>query len=201
MEYIVNLIYEFDMRVFMWIAENVWNDFLDVLMAVISITGDAGIIWIVLGIVLLFFKKTRKAGFMVLLGLLVMQVLNNMVLKPMIARPRPFDYEYWKGFFIYPDIAFVKPHSLSFPSGHTSSSIACATVLLIKHRKIGIPAAVYALLMGFSRIYLFDHYFSDVLGGLFFGIIYGLLGVLIVNLIYKAIVKKRGSLPPILRQE
>ncbi|MDR1630835.1 MAG: phosphatase PAP2 family protein [Oscillospiraceae bacterium] len=193
-------IYNFDWSVFQWVSEHLWNPFLDVVMSVISVTGEAGLLWIALGIVLVCFKKTRKAGLMMFAALIFMQVVNNMVLKPIIARPRPFNYEPWKDFFVYPNIGFKKPGSLSFPSGHTSSSVACATVLLIKHKKIGIPSAIYALLMGFSRIYLFDHYPTDVLGGLLVGIVYGLVGVLIVNLIYKAIEKKKGGLPSLLRE-
>jgi len=175
-------IYKFDLAVFDLIKDHIWNGILDPVMAVVSFTGEGGAIWILLALILLVFKKTRKTALMMGAALIIMLVLNDIILKPLIARPRPFDFAGWTN-FIYPNIAFKIPTSYSFPSGHTAAAFACAIVLLLRDVRIGLPAFLYAFIMGFSRIYLFDHYCTDVIAGVFVGMIYGLIGYYIVKVI------------------
>ncbi|MGI6248175.1 MAG: phosphatase PAP2 family protein [Acutalibacteraceae bacterium] len=171
----------FDWAVFRFVQEHLWGPFLDFLMPLITRLGDAGAIWIITAIVLLFFKKYRKYGFMMIAGLLFSLIITDNIIKPVIQRPRPFDLELWKDIFVYPD--YVKrPHGYSFPSGHTSSSLAAATVLIFSKKKpVYIPAMILALLIAFSRIYVHVHYCTDVLAGLLAGIIYALLAFLLVE--------------------
>ena len=185
----MDLIYNFDLAVFEWIRDHVWCSFLDTVMAIISLTGETGAIWIVFAIILLFFKKTRKTGLMMGVALIIMLIVNDNILKPLIARPRPYDYAGWSD-FVYPQIAFVTPSSYSFPSGHAAAALACTTVLLMRDKRLGIPAAIYALLICFSRIYLFEHYFTDVLGGIVAGILFGLAAYYLVDSIANMIKKR-----------
>ena len=120
----------FDWSVFQ-LVEKLWNPVLDAIMVFITHLGDDGLFWIALGVILCIFKKTRKYGVLVLLGLGIASCINNLVLKQIFERPRPFDFDGWPGQFIYPELV-EKPHSFSFPSGHTSSSLGAATPLLIK---------------------------------------------------------------------
>ena len=60
-----------------------------------------------------------------------------------------------------------------FPSGHTTSSFACATIIFLTHPTWGILAYIFAGLMGFSRVYLYVHYCSDVLAGVVLGMLVG----------------------------
>ena len=186
----MDAIYQFDLTIFNWIKEHLWCDFLDVTMAFVSLIGEVGAVWIVLALVLLFFKKTRKTGLMVGAALIIMLIVNDNILKHLIARPRPFDFSGWVD-FVYPEIAYRMPTSFSFPSGHTAASFACATVLLMRDVRIGIPAAIFAFIMGFSRIYLFDHYCTDVLGGIVVGALCGLAAYFLVNTIDKQIKKHK----------
>jgi undecaprenyl-diphosphatase len=62
------------------------------------------------------------------------------------------------------------PTDYSFPSGHTIASFEAATVLLIRHKKWGIMAMVLAVLIAFSRLYLYVHYPTDVLSSIVLGI-------------------------------
>ncbi|MBR2892212.1 MAG: phosphatase PAP2 family protein [Clostridia bacterium] len=217
----------FDLSVFEWV-QSIQNSILTAIMVVITTLGDEGIIFIALGLILLCTKKYRKAGLTVLISLLVMTLLNNVVLKDLFARVRPFYIfdleglmadkdvflEAGKGarfdYFVdrvtaliekYPEFAakwvetyefpnFVdKLTSYSFPSGHTSSAFAAAIAVLWYDRKIGIPTTILAALMGFSRIYVEVHYCTDVIAGTVVGIIYALIGVLIVKLVYPFIEK------------
>lgn len=146
------------------------NEFLDALIPRISSLGDAGLIWIVLSILLLLFPKTRKAGFASAAALLFMLVTGNMILKPLVARLRPFTVNTAVELLIPP------PTDFSFPSGHTYASFASASAIYRNNRKIGIPALILASLIAFSRLYLYVHYPTDVMFGILFGIFAGWLG-------------------------
>lgn len=180
----------FDLSIFEWV-QGIQNPALSAIFKVITSLGEAGIIFIILGLVLICTKKYRKIGFAVIIALLVMEVGNNLILKELFARPRPFNlegYDWWNAVYKYPDIV-SRPDSYSFPSGHTSSAFAAAIAVLWYNRKIGIPTTVFAFLMGFSRIYVEVHYPSDVIAGMIVGIIYAFIGILITKLLYPKVEK------------
>ncbi len=163
------LLWKYDFEILFFIKEHIRNGFLDVVVPFYTNLGDDGIIWIAVGLVMLVLKKTRKCGIMVLAALLVMLVLNNIILKNLIARPRPCA--------TYPELVeLVKiPHSYSFPSGHTVSAMAVAFTILTQHKKLGIVAFVMALLMGLSRLYVGVHFPTDVYGGIIVGALIALI--------------------------
>ena len=146
------------------------NDFLNLLIPRVSSLGDAGLIWIVLSVLLLLFPKTRKAGLASGIALLFMLVTGNMILKPLVARLRPFAVNTAVELLIPP------PTDFSFPSGHTYVSFASASAIFRNSRRIGIPALILASLIAFSRLYLYVHYPTDVLFGILLGILAGWIG-------------------------
>lgn len=183
----------FDLAVFEWV-QSIQSHFLTAIMTTVTTLGDEGIIFIVLGLVLLCTKKYRKAGVSILVALVVMLLLNNIVLKELIARPRPFNldpetYDWWYEVYKYPYFKIHQPSSFSFPSGHTSSAFAAAIALLCHDRKLGIPTTIFAAIMGFSRIYVEVHYCTDVIGGAIVGIVYALIGVLIAKYLFPIVDK------------
>ena len=143
---------------------------LDAVMPGLSSLGDAGICWIVLSILLLLFPRTRRAGFASAAALIFMLVGCNMILKPLVARPRPFA--------VRPPVRLLlpEPRDFSFPSGHSCASFASATAVWKNSRRIGFPALALACLIAFSRLYLYVHYPTDVLAGILLGIAFGYLG-------------------------
>ena len=145
--------------------------FLDKIMVFITRLGDAGIIWIVLSIVLLLIPKTRKSGAVMVAALVVDVLLCNIVLKNLVARTRPYDVNTGVHLLV------AKLHDYSFPPGHTAASFASVTALyLAGEKKLWKFALVLACLIAISRLYLYVHYPTDVLGGILFGVISGYLG-------------------------
>ena len=66
------------------------SDFLDPLVEAYTSTGNVGMIWIVLSLAMLCFKPTRKAGVLALCAMALGLVCTNIILKPLVARPRPW---------------------------------------------------------------------------------------------------------------
>ncbi len=183
----------FDLNVFQWI-QSIQNDFLDTLLVGVTTLGNAGAIFIALGLVLLFTKKYRKAGLAVLVALIVMLLCNDLFLKELFARVRPFNlfeadpekYAVWGTEYVYPNLVY-KPSSFSFPSGHTASAFAAAVALLCCNRKWGIPTIIFAAVMGFSRIYVQVHYCTDVIGGVISGTVCAFVALLIVRYLFPVV--------------
>lgn len=173
-----------ELKVLDFIQENFQCRFLDVFFSTVTKLADSGIFWILLAVIFLFFKKTRKTGLMMGVALLCGLIVGNLTLKPLIGRIRPYD--------LNPGVSLLidKLHDFSFPSGHTLSSFEGATVLLIRDKRFGIPAMILAAIIALSRLYLYVHYPTDVLAGAVLGITFGILAVSIVN----AIDKKRKEL-------
>lgn len=184
-EFIVNI----DVAIYQFV-DSIMNPVLNAIMTFITHLGDTpGIIWWVLGIGLLIPKKTRKLGILVFAGLVVSTVINNLVLKELIDRPRPYNIDpaVWEnaGYtYEWPGL-IAKSSSPSFPSGHTSTSIGAAFALLLgcknKERAIGIPAFILSFLIGFSRIYVHVHYPTDVIVGAVVGLISGFIAYILVK--------------------
>ena len=103
-------------------------------------------------------------------GLTLDLIACNLVLKPLIGRLRPFVER--------PDVVLLipPPGDASFPSGHTAASFAAAFALKASGSPLWKPALLWALLIAFSRLYLYVHWPSDVLGGAVLGAVVGWLG-------------------------
>ena len=141
---------------------------LDRIMTFVTGLGNFSSVWILLALVLILMKKTRKAGFVVLFAVLLDSLLCNLILKNIFTRPRPCDVNTAVRLLI------PRPLGYSFPSGHTSSSFAAVTALFLSGRsRLWKAALAVAVLVAFSRMYLYVHYPTDVLGGILCGILCG----------------------------
>ena len=168
----------FDLPILDWIAANLWNPVLDVLMPLITLLGDAGIFWIAIAVVLLCTKKYRKVGLGMAIAMAIGLLVCNVTLKPLVMRPRPYDYQADVFQKIIP-LLVEKQHDFSFPSGHTIASFEACTVMMLGSKKLGIPATLLAILIAFSRLYLYVHYPTDVIASVILGTLFGVLGYLI----------------------
>lgn len=147
--------------------------FLDSLMVKISTLGNGGMIWIVIALLLISHQNYRKAGIIVLAGLLMGVLIGNCVLKNLIARPRPC----WINRTV--PLLIDVPYDYSFPSCHTMSSFIAAIILLHVNALFGYAALILAGLIAFSRLYLYVHYPTDILGGIAVGSIIAHLACLL----------------------
>lgn len=147
------------------------------LMIFISALGKWGLCLIALGFVLVFFRRSRKMGTALLLGLLVGLLFTNLVAKPLVARPRPYSWEgsVFQQFWI--DAGQHRESDKSFPSGHMTAAMAASmAVFLTGDKRKSWLAFLFAIAMGISRIYLGVHYTSDVLGAVVTGGVGGVIG-------------------------
>ena len=170
----------FDLPILEWIAANLKCGFLDKVMPLITLLGDAGIFWIACSVVLICFPKTRKTGLAMGISLLIGLLVCNVTLKPLVARIRPYDYQ-MQHFGKEVLLLVEGMHDYSFPSGHTIASFEAATALMIGNKKLGIPAMILAVLIAFSRLYLYVHYPTDVLASIVLGIGIAFLGTFLVK--------------------
>ena len=170
----------FDLPILEWIAANLKCGFLDTVMPLITLLGDAGIFWIACSLVMILIPKTRKTGLAMGISLLIGLLVCNVTLKPLVARIRPYDYQ-MQHFGKEVLLLVEGMHDYSFPSGHTIASFEAATALLIGNKKLGIPAMILAVLIAFSRLYLYVHYPTDVLASIVLGIGIAFLGNFLVK--------------------
>lgn len=181
----IDFITSIDREILYFIQESLRCEFLNKIFSFITSLGNGGFIWITISIILLIPKKTRKAGILSLCSLLLCYVANDLIIKKLVARERPFNQ------FSELIPLIKKPIDFSFPSGHSASSFASAGILFrYLDKRYGILAIVFAGAIAFSRLYVGVHFPSDVIAG----ITMGLLSSYIVSRIEKGIFLKKDNM-------
>ena len=173
-------IFNFDRAILLWIQNNLRGGILDPIMVFITHLGDKGLFWIVLTLLLLCFRKTRKAGVTSAISMLIGLIVVNLILKNWIARIRPY--------VKIEDLVLMieQQKDFSFPSGHACNSLACAWVLFrCMKKQYGVPALVLAILITLSRIYVGVHYPTDIIVGAAIGVAAAELAIVIVKALKK----------------
>ena len=141
---------------------------------VITRLGDGGMLWIALGVFFLFFKPVRRTGCAIGVALFIGFVLCNATLKPLVDRLRPCE--------AHPgDLLYACPSDPSFPSGHTTASFAAALALTAFHPRWGAAALTLAVLVAWSRLYLFVHWPTDVAAGILIGTLGAAVGATLIR--------------------
>lgn len=163
-----------ELQILHWI-QSIHQDWLTPVMIFLSRIGEAGIIWILISICLTFMPKTRRCGLTMMAAMAFSFLLGNIILKNVIARPRPFITDTSVILLVPP------PGEYSFPSGHTLNGFTAAVTVFCYHKRAGIAALALAAAIAFSRMYLFVHYPTDILGGLALGVADACLVVFLVK--------------------
>ena len=146
-------------------------------MKYISLLAKGGAISIACCVLLLVFKRTRRVGLAAAFALVLDVLVVNVILKNAVGRARPWTHEElsWAQSF-YTQYGISLSTDYCFPSGHTAVTFCVAAVLVIYYRAKAVPAVVLAFLIGLSRIYLCEHYVTDVVAGMLIGTACGVAG-------------------------
>lgn len=154
-------------------------------MVFITHLGDGGILWLLLIGIFLIQPRTRFLGIVMFVCIVTDLLLCNGLLKNVFGRLRPCQVIHNVKLLI------PQPSGASFPSGHTSISFVAVGALYYSHaKKYATYCFIPASLIAISRLYLFVHYPTDILGGIFVGILSGYLGIRLVHYIENWRLKK-----------
>ena len=162
---ILSIIHKYDLAILYFINNHCRCPILDKAMPMITSLGNKAFIWIVIAIILMFNKKYRNAGIMVICAMLLGSLLGDCIIKNAIHRARPYEH------LSTIKLLIAKQLTYSFPSGHTVYSFAAFGILMKKLPKYRFYALAMALIIAFSRMYLFVHYPTDILGGIIVGLL------------------------------
>ena len=151
-----------------------------------QLPGAIGQLWLIVGIVLLFFKRTRKTGAAVLVSYIGVLLFGELLLKHVVTRMRPCQIDQTFAMLV------ERPTSSSFPSTHSAFAFGTAMAIFMKHRRAGVLMFIVATLVAFSRLYLFVHFPTDVLCGIVLGIAVGFAAARICDFVEKKMQKENS---------
>ena len=139
--------WEFDI---LYAIQSIRTPFLDKLMAFLSTLGNAGALWIVIGVVLCISKKYRRGGMQMLSAELLSFIVGNLIIKNMVDRLRPCQIDETVSLIV------KIPFDSSFPSGHTLNGITAAVTLMFIDKRMDFTCGTYSV---FAHVQL--HAFSN----------------------------------------
>ncbi len=175
---------EWEFQFLNYIQKHIRSDILDFIMPLISYLGTLGAVWILIALISLFTKKYREFGITLSFDLIISLIPCNLIFKPIVNRIRPYVLNNTITLIVPPEI------DASFPSGHTFFAFSAATICFIYNKKFGCLLYILAALIGFSRLYLYIHFPTDV----FFGAVFGTLTAIGAFYMEKIIFKSDRSL-------
>lgn len=150
------------------------NPIFDKFFEVFTTLGNYGEVWIIIILLFMIKKETRKIAMFAVVALLLEVIVVEEVLKPIFIRERPF--------VVNPIPLIIKePSGYSFPSGHAASAFAVTFFLFLNNVRFKNTLLILAGLMAFSRLYVYVHYPTDVLAG----ILIGMMIAVLINYFYK----------------
>lgn len=153
---------------------------IDKIMLGFTKIGTDGLIFLLIGIILLITVKFRKIGFLIFFASGINFVIIE-ILKHVVKEPRPF--------ITHPELLShvigVPPSSYSFPSGHASAAFAGALVIGYFFKKWRVWVYLLATCIAISRPFLLVHYPTDVIAGAIIGLISGILAFFFYKIILK----------------
>lgn len=176
----IDTLLKLDGDILLWIQDNLRAGWFDPIMKFITYLANGGALWIGICVLLLILKKTRTTGLVCSCSLAATFLINNIILKNIVARTRP--YEVVEGL----NRIIGAQSDYSFPSGHSGASFAVAVVMFMEMpKKYGVPALIVATLIALSRLYVGVHYPSDVIAGILTGTLYAVITVTIYRKCFK----------------
>ena len=191
----------------LYIQENIRSDILTPLLTTLTHTGDKGIIWIAMCVLMVIIPKSRKFGIIAGASLALEAIIVNIFIKNAVARTRPYDA-------IEGLVSLVeKQVDYSFPSGHTGAAFAVAGAFLmiaiaglpvvvksgiisrtkssLAYKIFTAVTIVFSFIIAFSRLYVGVHYPTDVLGGFIIGIASSIIAYFGYHIVIKKISQRK----------
>lgn len=140
------------------------------LFTAVSFVGEYGAAILLLALIFLLSHKTRRVGMCILVAVCVGALFTNVVLKDLIARPRPFA-DVWSEYYLWwQAVGANSAVGFSFPSGHVTAAMAGMTALfLTTNKRIAWIGFLFVIVMALSRCYLMVHYPTDTLAAMLVG--------------------------------
>ena len=168
------------------LINNNHNEITDQFFKYFTHYGD-GVMWAPLALFCFFFKRKY---FIVVLAAAIISTLLAQFLKRIVYPDelRPISY-LSENFPVHIINGVTMRRSHSFPSGHTTTAFTMALIMahMINKKAWSIMLIILAFLAGYSRVYLSQHFLTDVLGGMCIGVISGIIALLLK--------KERKALP------
>ncbi len=158
-----------------------YNSFFDTFFKYITYLGDLAVFAVFVILILLFvsYRKSVLFACATLLSGIFVQLLKNFIFSNHL---RPI--KYFAGSYNLRMVEGVSVHTnYSFPSGHSTSAFSIFLVLAMftNNKYIKFMCFVVASLTAFSRVYLSQHFLSDIVAGSFIGVIFALGTELFLN--------------------
>ena len=164
------------------------------LSMIARVLTEIGSWWFIVSVIvlLLCFKKTRIIGVFVGVASLMCLIANNLILKNVIGRARPFEVNAELA-SICEMVSYKLPTDGSMASGHSASTMAVATMLFIFNKKVGIVAIITSIIVGLTRLCLCVHFLTDVIVGFIIGITFAIITYYLLKYICNKYSKNRGN--------
>lgn len=163
-----------DDKILYFINEKLDFTWFKTIMKIGTFLGDFCLVWIIYCI-FSFLRGDHSLTKQLILVMLLVNAINNGLIKALARRKRPFED--------HPDIGIEigDPYGSSFPSGHSANSFACAVVIFNYYPNFGFIAFILAGWIAISRMCLKVHYFSDVTVGSIVGVLTALSYLMWLN--------------------
>lgn len=171
-------LYRIDSAILRSIQNLLSGSFSDFFFANITVLANAGAFWIALSIVFAIMPKMRKVGFTMMIAMVLGLLFGNLIIKNVVARMRPYEMD------SAIQLIINKPMEFSFPSGHTLCSFGASISIFLHKKRLGAFMLILASAIALSRMYLYVHFPTDIIGGILLGIITSNLAYIIIDKIY-----------------
>jgi len=165
-----------------WVKSLQGNEKMDISMVILTSFGDVSTL-LIIGVILTIIRRTRRMGLIFLLSM-VFIAISITYMKPVIGRHAPSEgfptsLILPKHFALEDDSVTPFARDYSYPSNHVA--IATALTFIVgfevnkKSRIGGILIWTFPALIGISKLYLMQHYFTDIIGGFLLGLIISII--------------------------
>lgn len=177
-------------RLFLSFYHSICCSPLTILLKIITFIGEKGLVFFMAALILMCFSRTRKTGVCLFGAVACGALITNIILKDLVARPRPFMFDPYSDWYLAVGAPFEDDYS--FPSGHVTAAAAGMMALRLRNgKKWTVPAIVWVVLMCVSRNYLMAHYPSDVLFAALIGAASAVIAYYITELIFRILYSNR----------